>query len=145
MSKKEPGRPTKLNAETVGKITDALYIGASRDVAAVYGGITKQTFYVWLREGRDAREAGNRGKKAIGFINFLTEVEKAEAEACIKWQQVVDKAAERDPIWAYRMLTVRDARNYRESVDITTGGERITDYRDAIISKLLSGKSGADK
>lgn len=43
---------SKLSDEVTTKICDAIRIGVSLDGAAQYGGITRDTFYRWIRLGR---------------------------------------------------------------------------------------------
>jgi transposase len=47
------GRPTKLTPELFSAIVDAIRSGNYAQVAAATAGITEQTFYEWLRRGRD--------------------------------------------------------------------------------------------
>lgn len=49
-------RPTLLNAETHGKITDGLKIGLKRHEAAAIVGITDRTLYSWIARGKAALE-----------------------------------------------------------------------------------------
>jgi hypothetical protein len=110
------GRPSKLTAEVIKTISDALYLGVSREMSARYAGITPQCFYLWLAEAKRLVESGaKKTKKNKLFFDFLTQIQSTEAEAVVKWQQVIDKAAERDPVWAFKMASIRDRSGYQSA------------------------------
>ena len=47
-------------------------------------------------------------------MDFFGSVEQARMEAGIRWQAVVDKAANTDPNFALRMLKIRFRNDYQE-------------------------------
>src|SRR6187551_1185518 len=55
-------RPTKYTPEVEKRITDALAGGASRRLAAEYGGIHEDTFQLWMRRYSDFSEAVTRAE-----------------------------------------------------------------------------------
>ena len=82
------GRPTgsnKLTPELQQKIVDAIRMGNYIETAAAFSGISKDTLYRWLRQGREAK----RGK----FRNFSDAVEKALAESEMRDVAVIATAA----------------------------------------------------
>ena len=78
-------RRTKLTPEVQQGIIRTLRLGNSRKDSALYAGISEQTFYSWMKRGREGESP---------FVEFLEEVEKAESAACIKNVAVIQKAAQ---------------------------------------------------
>jgi hypothetical protein len=50
ITKSTVGRPTVRTEETVKKLEDVLKLGASDLAACSYAGISRETFYTWLKE-----------------------------------------------------------------------------------------------
>lgn len=112
------GRKLLLNNKIIASFCEALSIGASQKLAAQYAGVSEGAVINWLNQGRELAEKLESGAdipqdKKI-FVKLLSEVEKANAEAGITWLQVVDKAAQVDPTWAWRMLKVRYPEGFTE-------------------------------
>jgi transposase len=70
-------RPTKYTPETVKKITDAIKVGATYELACAFGGISHETFSQWRQTKPE----------------FLAAIKEAEGSAAIKWLALIDKAA----------------------------------------------------
>lgn len=70
-------RPTKYTPETVQRITQAITLGATYELACAYGGISYDTFNDWMREK----------------VQFLQSVKEAEGKAAIGWLAKIEKAA----------------------------------------------------
>jgi hypothetical protein len=126
MARKRNGRPSLLTKDRVKKITDAIAIGSSYDLAAKYAGISTPTIQNWLAQGRRLQAMIEAGKQMKDFssqekklLSFLKDVEEASAEAGIKWQQVVEKAAKIDPAMALHMLNLRFGGYSRNQVQFT--------------------------
>lgn len=66
-------RPTKLDDKLQKRLADAIKLGMSRERAAYFCGITRQTFQGWLSRGEKA--------KAGKFKAFFDTIKKAESEA----------------------------------------------------------------
>jgi alpha-galactosidase/6-phospho-beta-glucosidase family protein len=79
------GRPTKLTPEVQDKIVTALRAGNYQETAARYAGINHDTFYEWMRRGKD--EPGSI------FSDFAEAVEKAKADAEVRDVALIDRAA----------------------------------------------------
>lgn len=119
---KHTGRPPKINKNIIETIATALSNGLTRETASRYVHITYVTFLSWLHRGEAERnriennlpepEPGYARKEKI-YLNFLTEINDAEIEALIGWQDTINKAAKVDPNWAFRMATLRDPKGYR--------------------------------
>jgi hypothetical protein len=82
------GRPTKLTPEVQKKIVDAIRAGNYMETAAAYAGISKDTFYRWLKRGA-------RAKSGI-YKNFHDAVEKALAESEVRDVMIIANAAATD-------------------------------------------------
>jgi hypothetical protein len=76
-------RPTKYTAEVVERITEAIGLGATYELAAAYGGISYDTFRTW-RETKPA---------------FFVALKEAEGEAAVRWLRRIEAAAEDDKHW----------------------------------------------
>jgi hypothetical protein len=60
------GRPTKFDAALAKKVIDALQFGCYVETAAAYAGISKNTFYRWMRAGeRASRGALHEWKREV--------------------------------------------------------------------------------
>lgn len=102
---------TKLTPEVVDKICGAIEKGVTFDGAAQYGGITRDTFYRWLRMGRadDApaplAEFASRVDYALAVweVNAVTAIHGAEA-----WQGQAWLLERRKPDDYGRRLRVED-------------------------------------
>ena len=79
-------RRTKLNPEVQKRILQAIQTGATYEVAAGFGGITRQTLFYWLQRGEE--------KKEEPYLTFFNEFKKAEARCCVGALAVVQKAAQ---------------------------------------------------
>jgi hypothetical protein len=71
------GRPTKYTPEAVKKITDAISMGATYELAAGYAGISYDTLNDW------------RQKKP----QFSEAIKEAEGRAAVGWLAKIEKAA----------------------------------------------------
>ena len=63
-----PGRPSRLNPETVGRFLQAIRVGNYREVAADWAGISHASLYRWLSDPRPQ------------FVAFRRAVVMAEAQ-----------------------------------------------------------------
>lgn len=52
------GRPSKLTAEVLGKVEDALLVGATVDDACAYAGVSSPSYYRWLEMGETDEPSG---------------------------------------------------------------------------------------
>lgn len=71
------GRKTKLTPDVLERITRAIELGATYEMAAQYGGITFETFRVW------------RAKNAA----FSDAIKEAEGKAVVGWLDKIETAA----------------------------------------------------
>lgn len=110
-----------MTEDVVSKIMNAIEIGASHELAAAHAGISYATFQNWLRQGRDVRMKEDAdlplSPTETGYLNFLRQLEASGAKAGMSWQEVVDRAARTDPIYAMTMLGKRFS-GYRDSSSV---------------------------
>jgi hypothetical protein len=75
---KKPGPPTKLTAKLIDSICNAIAAGAYIETAAAYVGISKESFYKWLRKG--ARDADARTRSIHRTLQERVGKAMADAE-----------------------------------------------------------------
>jgi hypothetical protein len=80
------GRPTKLTPEVREEVCQAIRAGNYLETAAAYAGITRETFYDWMRKGR--------AQKSGAHVDFVDAVEKALADAEMFALQTITNANE---------------------------------------------------
>lgn len=90
MSRYPKGSAPKLTEELIEKIAQAMRNGAYVETAVAYCGISKDTFYRWLRMAAKDSEKGPY--KALSYA-----IEKAWAEAEMKDVEAITKAVEGTP------------------------------------------------
>jgi hypothetical protein len=71
-------RKTKYTPETVKKVTDAIRLGATYELASSYAGISPALFYQWMK----------------GKIEFLEAVKDAEGAGAVGWLARIEQAAQ---------------------------------------------------
>lgn len=86
------GRESKLTPDRQERICDALRKGYPRRLAAIFGGISEQTFYTWLDRGKPESD-GFEDK----YLEFSESVAHAEAEYEAKMIDVITRDAESHP------------------------------------------------
>lgn len=99
-----PGRPTTLTEQLGRSIAGAIAAGNYAETAAAVNGISKDTFYRWLklgaRESRRLAEAYERGEEAEIdpsmeiYVSFSDSVQKAIELANLRDLNVIDKTAQ---------------------------------------------------
>lgn len=141
-------RPTKLTKEVIQSITDALAIGSSYELAAVYAKISYSCLQGWMKSARDARLKRERGErlnsKEKEFLSFLGLVEDASGEAGIRWQTVVDKAAKTDPQMALQMLRIRFS-GYSDNPQVQyTAPVDLNSLTNDQLQRIAAGENPAD-
>ena len=102
--KKQNGRPTKLRANAIAHIVEAMEAGATYEAAATYAGITYQTYLNWMERGR-AETSGI-------YFEFFGTVEQANARAQVLFAQRIQKASKDDWRAAAWMLERRYPKAY---------------------------------
>ena len=98
------GRRSKYTPETVDKLTQAIRLGATYQLACNFAGISMSTFHLW------------QGAKP----EFLEAITQAEGDAAIKWLALVNKGAQDLPQWAAWMLERRYPQMYgKQAIEVT--------------------------
>lgn len=154
--KKKPGRKPLLTKELTETIATALSNGLTRETSSKYARISYRSFFGWYNRGRiefDRLENGENPKRSEKiYLHFFNQVETAEADAIVGWQDTINKAARNDPQWAFKMAALRD-RGYRNNevaltLDLTKATdeqlERIANGEDplGVMAGSGSGASG---
>src|SRR6267142_3601228 len=119
------GRP-KLDPATTQRIVDLIRAGNYLEVAATAAGIHRSTLYRWLRHGREQK----RGR----YRMFLSQVEKAQAEAESRDVALIAKAASEDWRAAAWRLERKAPRRYGPKVQLAVQQEL-----DAVLGRLEKG------
>lgn len=126
------GRPTKLNPGLEAKICDVLATGQSRAAAAASVGISRETFYNWVKKAKNDDGSLKNGGK---YRRFLDNVEAAEDEAeslvVNKLRQNVMEGSQRAiEFW----LTSRRSEtwNPRTTQDVSHSGDVVVTIPDSL-------------
>jgi transposase len=88
------GRKSKYTPETVKKLTDAIKLGATYELACGYAGITYETLRVWLATKPAFSEALKEAEGAAA-VGWLARIEKAAQDGT--WQAAAWKLERRYP------------------------------------------------
>ena len=78
MSETTTGRPTKRTPEAHSRIIQAIKMGATRRLAALYAGMSETAFYEWQAEE----------------VEFAESIKAAEASRSLRWLATIEKASE---------------------------------------------------
>jgi len=121
------GRKSQYTPDVVNRITQAIALGSTYELAAAYGGITFETLRVW----RKTKPA------------FSAAVKDAEGRAVVGWLAKIEKAAN-DGAWqaAAWKLERRYTRDYGRTIQEHTGPDggpiEVADVtaRDRVAGKL---------
>jgi len=130
------GRRWRLTDTVIDKVCEAREIGATYDIAALYAGVSSASLMGWLKEGRELAEQAQKSETVpdydedeLRILELLTRIEKADAREAINLLQVVDKAAQSDPAWAWKILQQRYPKDFippiRQEVTGADGGDLI--------------------
>ena len=95
------GRPSVISKEKVESLYKYLKIGSYPETAAAAAGISKTTFYKWLKYGRRVIENNEKRYKKIVekdrmYVEFVNAYDEAIAIAEMRDLIVIDKAAQED-------------------------------------------------
>lgn len=93
------GRRTKLTTSALEAVVSFVRIGAYFETACAAAGIHRSVFYDWLKRGRAEwirlEQHGGRPRKSEAlYLQFLTAVKQAAAEAELTDLDRIDKASE---------------------------------------------------
>ena len=82
------GRRGKFNEVVCQRIYKALEAGSTYEIAAEYAGISRQTFYIWMKKGK----SNSTGQ----FVTFVDNVKRAEAVGAISNLETIKQASKKD-------------------------------------------------
>jgi hypothetical protein len=145
------GSPFLLTPEVHENVVKAVRIGATRELAANYAGLSARTLYSYLARGRAAHalvEAGMVMDEAERpFFELYRDVKQAEGSAAIGWLLKIEQAAATQWQAAAWKLERRYTSDYgRQQLAITgaDGGpiqvENVTFTDDEIVAILTAAK-----
>lgn len=140
---------TKLDRDTINKITDSLRSGSTRQDAAKVGGISRETFYKWFRNNKDFADEVLMAEKFVAD-NMVPEVKASlfqratgyvakekrteygtdkEGRPIVVRQVIVEKPVPPDVAAAIFVLTNLDPENWknRQTFDGKVKTEEKTD------------------
>jgi hypothetical protein len=83
-------RPSKLTPETIERLTQAIGLGASYELACRYAGVDYSSFRNWMRKGEEC--------KAGPFFEFFQAIKKAEGAGAVGWLATIERAAQ-EGVW----------------------------------------------
>lgn len=123
-------RPTKLTPDVQEKITQALRMGATYDLACKYAGISYQTFRNWItRAENELQRVSDNARASVTkaehpYVELFDAVQKAEGDAAIGWLAKIEKAAN-DGNWqaAAWKLERRYSKDYNRNHTEHTGAD----------------------
>lgn len=113
------GRRTKYTAEVAKKITDAIRVGATYELAAKYAGVHYDTFNEWRKAKSEFSEAINMAE-GQGALGWLAKIEQAANDGT--WQAAAWKLERRYPREYGRQVIEHSGK-----VDV----EYVNDWRDS--------------
>lgn len=128
------GRRWKLTENVISKICEAREIGATYEISALYAGISPASLSGWLKAARELQEQAQNAENEPVFdenqqllLGLLKRIEKADAKEAINLLQVIDKAAQSDPNWAWKILQQRYPADFIPAIkqDINLDGKVI--------------------
>jgi transposase len=109
-------RPSKYTPEVVKRVTDAIKLGATYELAAAYAGIAESTFYDWQAKKPEFSEAV-KSAEGTAAVGWLARIEQAASAG--NWTAAAWKLERRYPEMYGR--TVQDQRHS----DLRTHAEQV--------------------
>jgi len=109
------GRERILTDEVIDKFSDAIYLGATKTLAADYAGVSLSSVMKWQELGEQEQERTNSGQKPrkefAKYLQFLQKMKQSQADLGIELLQEIQEARQKKDVGSsWRMLTAK----YRE-------------------------------
>ncbi len=104
------GRPTKLTATVQQEVCKAIAMGMTFELAAQYAGISKTTFFRWMRQGEESEEGSP-------FRHFWHSVKKAESKGALNALATINRAAT-DGSWQAAAWLLERRHKYRREAPV---------------------------
>lgn len=119
------GRPTKWTKETRAKIIATVAECGFKNVAAASAGVGKSLLNEWIAKGREPNLVAE-------FVDFVAELEAAEAEFKLRHVRRIDAASEDPKLWkaSESILERLDAQEFgrKDRVEVTGPGGGPVEY-----------------
>jgi hypothetical protein len=132
------GRPLKLTKQVREDYCYMRSTGMAHEACAQYAGISYSAARNWRERGEielSRREAGEAPiKDENAFVQFVKELQVAEANAAYRWQETINTAARSNPTWAAYMLERRYPNEYRPAPLTTEVVNKITFTADDAVA-----------
>lgn len=137
------GRQHKLSKDVIEEISAALAAGASKWIAATYAGISEASYYSYIAQATELRDALNdpetaeetedelkklyktdraKHKHKMLLLELLEKVETSRAYSAVGWLNVINNAAATDPRWADHMLKMNFPNDYLQPQKVELSG-----------------------
>lgn len=100
------GRPTVMTDEVVLKLEQAFAIDASVEEACSYADISRNTFYLWLKENPEYKDR----------------IDELRQRPVLKARQTVVQSLN-EPLFAFKYLERKRKKEFGNSVDVTSDGK----------------------
>jgi hypothetical protein len=111
MTKDNPGRPTKMTEETLGKLREAFLMGCTDEEACIYADINPDTLYDYQKKNKRYSEQKELWKK-----NPLLKARKTLIEALL------------EPKHAKWYLERKKKDEFGKTIDLTSEGKQIVGF-----------------
>lgn len=135
------GRPSKLTPETATRIVDAIRAGCYAQVAAQAAGVGKTTYFDWRARGREARGMEPVPRSERPYVDFVNQLEKAEADAELRLVVHVVAAAPKD--WRAAIEVLRRRFPERWNAELDDQVRQLEQERELLIASVLDAIEGA--
>ena len=91
------GRPLLLSTDLIKRVATAIRMGATKEMAMMYGGATYEAYNKWIALARELRNELPDDRQLTEreelSLELLDAVEKAESEAVVGWLAKIEQAA----------------------------------------------------
>ena len=121
-------RPLVLSSDLIKRVATAVRMGATREMAMLYGGASYDAYNKWMKLAREITtsppENRDLTERESLCLELMDAVEKAEAEAVVGWLAKIEQAANAGT-WqaAAWKLERRYPRTYGRSVQEVVGAD----------------------
>jgi hypothetical protein len=102
------GRPTKLTPETVNKLEQVFAMDGTVEEACSYADISRTLYYQWIKENPE----------------LLDRFDSLRERPMLKARQTIVKSLD-DPHHAFKYAEKKRKREFGQTVDITSDGEKV--------------------
>jgi len=123
----------KLTYEMINKICDAIRMGVPAIVACRSVGISKDTYYRWIKYGKE--------RKSKIFSDFYDALEEADADAEKRLVQILYQYSFSDWRAALEILKRRFRDRWSDNIELTHEGDIKVDFvSEDVLRKVINGE-----